>query len=194
MSGERQQVRLAVASYFGGTLVTADAGTCYQNGPLAGSGLGTAFPYEVKGIPDSYYVAGMAAGVGWGAVMGIRLERATKRDSYGGATSGWRARRYKVSCELVALSQEPHLETAGAGLDDLIEAMHALIYADRTLGTTGGAYAGNPGGRLIIQAGENPFGIDDSTQPWQPVGPEDKRSRYVGEATVEFEALTMVEA
>ena len=194
MAGERQQVRLAVAAYFGGTLVTADAGTCYQGGPLNGYGLGTAYPYEVKGIPDPYYVAGMPAGRGWGAVMGVKISRSTKRDSIGGATSGWRARHYKVTCELVVLSQEPHLEVAGAGLDDLIEAMHALMYADRTLGTTGGAYAGNPGGRLLIQAGEGPFGINDSTMPWQPVQGDEKHGRYVGEGTVEFECLTMVEA
>lgn len=194
MAGERQQVRNAVAAYFGGTLVTADAGTAYQGGSLTSFGLGTAYPYEVKGVPDSYYTAGTPAGFGWGAVLGVKISRATKRDSIGGATSGWRARHYKVSCELVAISQEPHLETAGAGLDDLIEAMHTLIYADRTLGTTGGAYASNPGGRLIIQAGEGTAGINDSTMPWQPVGPEDKRSRYVGEATIEFECLTMVAA
>lgn len=194
MAGERQQVRLAVASYFGGTLQTSDAGVYYQGGSLTAYGLGTAFPYEVKGIPDSYYTAGTAAGFGWGAVMGIKLSRSTRRDSYGGATSGWRKRLYKVTCELVALSQEPHLETAGAGLDDLIEAMHTLIYADRTLGTTGGAYASNPGGRLLIQAGENPFGIQDTTMPWQPVTEKEQRGRYVGEATVEFEALTMVSA
>lgn len=45
MAGERQQVRNAVAAYFGGTLVTADAGTCYQGGSLTSYGLGTAYPY-----------------------------------------------------------------------------------------------------------------------------------------------------
>ena len=189
MSGDRQLVRRAVAAYFGGTLVEADAGICYQGGSLVSAGLGTVFPYSVKGIPDEYYFTGMPDGTGWGAVMGIRLDRSTKREAYAGATSGWRARRYTVTCELVVLSQLPHIEVAGAGLDDLIDGMHALIYADRTLGTSHENY---PGGRLIMQAGEKPAGIEDKTPTWLPLDAE--RGRYMGEGEMTFEALTMVEA
>lgn len=192
MAGDRQLVRNAVAAYFGGTLVTADAGTAYQGGPLTSFGLGTAYPYSVKSIPDEYFTIGMPAGQGWGCVLGItRVQRTTKRDSYGGATSGWRARRYKITCELALICELPHIEVAGAGLDDLIDQMHALIYADRTLGTTSAAYAAQ-GGRLIIEAGENPAGITDETSKFEPI--DSAKGRYTGDATVEFEALTMVAA
>jgi hypothetical protein len=194
MAGDRQLVRNAVAAYFGGTLVTADAGTCYQGGPLVSSGLGTAYPYQVKGVPDPYYFTGMPAGTQWGTVMGLRADRDTTRDSYGGATSGWRKRYYTITCELVVISQAPHVETAGAGLDDLIDAMHALIYADRTLGTTGGIYDSLANGRLIQQAGENPYGIKDSTPVWAPVKTGDEHSRWFGEGVLSFQALTMVAA
>lgn len=194
MAGDRQLVRRAVAAYFGGTQVPGDQGICYQNGPLASAGLGTAYPYQVKGVPDPYYFAGMPPGQGWGTVMGLKVERSTKRDSYGGATSGWRKRVYTVTCELVVISQLPHIETAGAGLDDLIDGMHGLIYADRTLGTTGGIYNTLANGRLIQQAGENPYGIQDRTLPWLPVNDDKDRGRYVGEAEVSFDAVTMVAA
>src|SRR5579859_7665525 len=102
MAGDRQLVRDAVAAYFGGSLVTADAGTCYQGGPLAGAGLGTAFPYLIKGgAPDTYYTLGEPSGTSWGAVMTVHLSRVVNtRDSYGGATSGWRKRIYTVKCSL----------------------------------------------------------------------------------------------
>jgi hypothetical protein len=192
MAGDRQLVRNAIAAYFGGTLVTADAGTAYQGGPLTAYGLGTAYPYSVKGIPDQYFTEGQPAGQGWGVVLGItKVMRVTKRDSYGGATSGWRARRYRIICELALICELPHIEVAGAGLDDLIDQVHALIYADRTLGTTSATYAAQ-GGRLIVEAGENPFGIEDQTDKFQPL--DSAKGRYTGDATVTFEALTMVSA
>jgi hypothetical protein len=190
MAGDRQLVRNAVAAYFGGTLVTADAGTCYQGGPLASRGLGTVFPYLVKGsAPDSYYTAGMAAGTGWGAVMTVHLGQVRNtRDSYGGATSGWRKRLYAVLCSLDVISYAAHLEQAEAPLDDLVNAMDDLIYADRTLGTTGEDY---PGGRLIIQAGENPEGITHGEPEWST---EADRSRGRGGMNCTFTVLTMVSA
>ena len=190
-AGDRNLVRNAIAQYFGGTLVPTDAGICYQNGPLAAAGLGTAYPYVVKGVPDGYFTIGVPAGFGWGAVMGIRqVHRATRREAMGGPTSGWRGRRYTIVCELVALSQERHVETAEQGLDDLVDAMHALIYADRTLGTTSGVY---PTGRLITEAGEGPAGIEDLTEGFAPVA-GDERGRYAGEGTLTFTALTQVAA
>lgn len=189
MAGDRQLVRRAVAAYFGGTQNIADAGICYQNGPLTTAGLGTVFPYSVKRVPDKYYTTGMPTGIGWGAVMGLRVKRNTKRDSMGGATSGWRARHYTILCELIVLTELPHIEVAGAGLDDLIDAIHGLFYADRTLGTTSASY---PTGRLITQAGENPYGIQDDTLPFEPA--DEKQGRYFGEATLSFEALTMIAA
>jgi hypothetical protein len=191
-AGDRQLVREAVASYFGGSLVTADSGIAYQGGPLVSAGLGTAYPYQVKGIPDEYYTAGMAAGAGWGTVMGIRMTRDTTREAMGGPTSGWRKRVYTVTCELVVISYEQHVEIAGAGLDDLLDGMYALIFADRTLGTTSPAYSAQ-GGRLIMQAGEGPYGIKDDTQGWWPADSQG-RGKYIGQATLSFQALTMVAA
>ena len=191
MAGDRQLVRNAVAAYFGGSLQTADAGVYYQGGPLASAGLGTAYPYKIKrGAPDSCYTLGEADGTGWGAVMTVSLGVTTLRDSYGGATSGWRARRYRVTCALDVISYLPHLEQAESAFDDLVNGMDALIYADRTLGTTSAAYAAQ-GGRLIIQAGEKPYGIVHGQPEWSV---EADRGRGRGGIDYEFEALTMVAA
>lgn len=191
MAGDRQLVRNAVAAYFGGTLQTSDAGIYYQNGPLSSQGLGTAFPYLIKGsAPDSYYTLGAADGSGWGAVLTVAIGVVILRDSYGGATSGWRARRYRITCSLDVISYAEHLEGAEAPLDDLLNAMDALIYADRTLGTTSGAYA-DQGGRLIIEAGEKPYGIVHGAPVWAT---EADRGRGRGGIDYTFEALTMVEA
>jgi hypothetical protein len=185
---ERQLVRLAVASYFGGAKVTADAGTCFQGGPLTAFGLGTAYPYTVRNVPDEYYTAGMPAGQNWGAVMSTtRVERNTRLDSYGGQTSGYWARRYTIECEIALICELPHIEVAGAALDDLIDKVHALIYADRTLGTNGGA-----SGLQILQAGAGRAGIRDVTGKFAAL--DEVKGRYAAEATVTFEALTMVTA
>lgn len=192
MSGDRQLVREAVAAYFGGTKSTADGGNYYQSGPLASSGLGTAYPYLVKGAPDAYYTQGVAAGSGWGAVMSVRIGTTRIiRSSYGGATSGWRERHYTVTCALDVISYEPHLETAEAGLDDLVDALLALIYADRTLGTTSATlYPAT--GRLITQAGEGREGITVSApQDWTV---DDDRGRGRGGLEISFDALTMIAA
>jgi hypothetical protein len=192
MAGDRQLVRNAVAAYFGGTLQTSDAGIYYQNGPLASAGLGTAFPYKIKrGAPDTYYTLGEADGTGWGCVLTVGLGPVRNtRDSYGGAVSGWRKRLYTVSCGLDVISYLPHLEQAESAFDDLVNGMDALIYADRTLGTTSPVYAAQ-GGRLIIQAGENPAGITHGQPEWTVEG---DRGRGEGGMEYTFEVLTMVSA
>lgn len=200
MTGDRQLVRQAVAAYFGGSLVTTDEGICYQDGPLTAAGLGTTYPYTVKGVPDEYHFAGQDPGVAWGAVMGIiRCRRITSRirgGGMGGPTSGFRNRFYSVTCTFEVISQEPHLETAEAGFDDLLDQAEALIYADRTLGTTDkpDLYPNPPywGNRLIIQAGEGSAGIETDPQPFVPAG--DPRGRYVGVGTLSFEAVTTIAA
>ena len=189
MAGDRQLVRLAVAAYFGGTQVT-DGETKYQGGPLTAYGLGTAYPYSVRHAPDTDFTAGQPPGQNWGCVLSTtRVRRVTTRDSYGGATSGWRARHYTVTCEIGLICELAHIEVAGAGLDDLIDQVHALIYADRTLGTTSNIY---PTGRLITQAGEGRTGITDETDKFAELDRE--KGRYAAQATVIFDALTMVEA
>jgi hypothetical protein len=186
--GERQLVRLAVASFFGGTLVTADAGVCFQGGPLTGNGLGTAYPYTVRHAPDEYYTTGMPDGQNWGCVLSTtRLERNTRLDSYGGKFSGYWERRYTIECELALICELPHIEVAGAGLDDLIDAMEAMVFADRTLGTNDGSK-----GVRIIQAGPGRAGIRDVTPKFEAL--DEVKGRYAAEATVTFEALVMIAA
>ena len=188
MSGDRQLVREAIAAYFGGTQSTSDAGIYYQGGPLATAGLGTAYPYLIKGAPDKAYTTGEQAGAGWGAVLSVRLgEQHITRKAMGGATSGWRQRRYQVTCALEVLSYEPHLETAEAGLDDLIDGLLGLVYADRTLGTTSATY---PTGRLITEAGEGEDGITIAGAEWTVVS----RSEARGGLLITFNADTYVQA
>jgi hypothetical protein len=190
MSGDRKLVREAVAAYFGGSLVTADAGICYQGGPLVAAGLGTAYPYRIKkAAPDQYYTAGMPEGTGYGSVLTVSLgpERIT-RIGMGGKTSGWRQRQYMTVCDIEMLTYEPHLETGEQALDNLVDALLDLIYADRALGTTSTAY---PNGRLITQAGEGAAGID--------VGPMGEfavadRGRGKGGISVTFDCDTYVTA
>jgi len=190
-AGDRQLVREAVAAYFGGAKSTADGGNYYQGGPLSAAGLGTAYPYLIKGgAPDEYYTQGVAAGTGWGAVLSVRVgTQRIIRSSYGGPTSGWRERHYTVTCALDVISYEPHLETAEAGLDDLTDALLGLIYADRTLGTTSNAY---PTGRLITQAGEGREGITiGEPLDWTV---EADRGRGRGGLEIIFDVMTMIAA
>lgn len=186
-AGDRQLVRSAVAAYFGGTLQTSDAGICYQGGPLASQGLGTAFPYLIKGgAPDTYYTLGEPDGTSWGAVMTVHLGQVRNtRDSYGGATSGYRKRLYTVTCSLDVISYAAHLEGAEAPLDDLVNGIDALIYADRTLGTT------TANSILIIEAGEGRNGIVHGEPQWTV---DADRGRGRGGMDYTFDVLTMVEA
>lgn len=202
MAGDRQLVRQAVASYFGGSLVTTDAGIAYQGGPLVSSGLGTAYPYMVKGgAPDQYYTAGMSPGAGWGAVMTVHLgpaeitRNARRGGSLGGPTSGFRGRWYTTRCMIDVLSYEPHLETTEAGLDSLVDAFLGLIYADRTLGSTNAGLYPNPpyfGNRLIMQAGEQPKYITVTDPVWAELDAD--RGKFGGGCSIEFECLTMIAA
>ena len=196
MAGDRHLVREAVAAYFGGTKEATDLGEYYQGGPLAAAGLGAAWPFPPKGLPDKLFTQGVPAGFAWGAVMLVqsphRLTRRRPEGAMGGPTSGWRARRYTVTCELLALSYEPYVETAEAGLDDLLDLIEGQVYLDRTLGTTN-AVLYPATGRLITEAGEGPEGIVTAPEPFAPVEGSDRGS-YGGYATVTFTALTMVQA
>lgn len=189
-AGDRRLVREAVAAYFGGTENAEDAGIYYQGGPLSGLGLGTAYPYKIKkGAPDQYYTQGND--LGWGAVLSVALGQADiKRIAIGGQTGGWRARSYTVTCSLDVISYQAHLETAESGVDDLVDALIGLVYADRTLGTTDAVLYPETG-RLITQAGELPEGITVGAADWEV---EDDRGRGRGGLAITFTALTMVEA
>lgn len=196
-AGDRQNVRQAIAAYFGGALVPDDAGDYYQGGPLTQYGLGTAYPYLIKGAPpDEYFTLGQPDGVQFGAVMAVRLrDTSVSRIAIGGTTSGYRERRYRVECGFTALSYFPHLESAEQALDTLVDQWQQLLYADRTLGTSSNLLYPNPpyfGNRLIQEAGERPYGytVSDSSE-WTVV---DDRGRAFGGIAITFDAYTVVMA
>ncbi len=196
MSGDRQLVREAVAAYFGGARETADAGNYYQSGPLATLGLGTAFPYKIKeGAPDSFYFAGEPSGSGWGAVLTVNMgEARISRKAMGGKTSGFRLRRYMAICSIEVLSFEPHLEVAEAGLDDLVDGMLGLIYADHTLGSVNPSLYPNPpyfGNRLIEQAAE---GLEGVITVGEPAFEVTERGRAKGGISVSFNVDNYVQS
>jgi len=194
MSGDRQLVREAIATYFGGSPGNAAEGIFYQDGPLNGLGLGTAYPYTVKGAPDAAYTAGQPAGTAFGAVLSVRLEETLiTRLAIGGKTSGFRGRHYTAVCALEVISYGQLLETAEASLDELTDGLLSMIYADRTLGTTAPAIYPNPpyfGGRLITQAGEGETGIIVGAPFWDT----SDRAKGRGGLAVTFGALTMIQA
>lgn len=195
MTGDRQNVRQAIASYFGGAQCWFDAGIYYQGGPLTPYGLGTAFPYLIKGAPDEYFTVNQAEGGGWGAIMSVHLEQVPiTRIAIGGPTSGWRQRTYRVRCVFEVISYEPHLEVTEAGFDNLIDQWLTLFYADRTLGTTNAALYPLPqyfGNRLIQEAGERPAGINVGEAGWDVEG---DRGRAEGGLEITFDAETVVQA
>ncbi len=184
MAGDRQLVRLAVAQFFGGTQVTADDEVKFQNGPLTAYGLGTAYPYSVRHAPDTDFTAGAPTGRNWGCVLSTtKVRRLVNLDSYGGPSSGIWLRKYTITCEIALICELQHIEVAGAGLDDLIDQMDALIFADRTLGTNSGS-----GGVKILTAGTDKQAIADDTDKFAEIDKD--KGRYAGMATVTFQALT----
>ncbi len=194
-AGDRQNVRQAVAAWFGGAQSWDDQGIYYQGGPLTPYGLGTAFPYLVKkSPPDQYFTAGQAEGSGWGAIMTVKLrEVPVTRIAVGGPVSGWRESRYRVECAFEVISYDLHLETAEAGLDGLLDQWKALLYADRTLGTSGNPLYPDPpyfGNRLIQEAGERPYGyVTSDSSEWVV---DDDRGRGYGGIGITFDAVTDV--
>ena len=193
--GNRRQLCNAIAAYFGGTEVdTPEGGVYYQGGPLAAAGLGTAFPYPVKSAPEEAFTAGTEAGFGWGVALTVRLGEGqfVTRKAMAGATGGWRLRRYMVSCGLEFRSWQPHIEVSLAGLDDLVDGLFGLVYADRTLGTTTNDVAQYPpNGRLITQAGEMPDGIKVTPLEIESIA---ERGKATGGLAFTFAADTFVMA
>lgn len=182
MAGDRQLVRLAVAAFFGGTQVT-DGEVKFQGGPLTAYGLGTAYPYSVRHAPDTDYTAGAAAGRNWGCVLSTtRVRRTVTLDSYGGPSSGIWLRKYTITCEIGLICELAHIEVAGAGLDDLIDQAEALIFADRTLGTTGSSSI------RILTAGTDKAAIVDETDRFAEIDKD--KGRYAAQASITFQALT----
>lgn len=178
----RQAVRTGMATYFGGTLVSSDRS--WQNGPLTASGLGAVKAYIGKGVPDSDYVAGMAAGRGMGAIALIQLAQSHRfRQAFGGGTAqnvatGWKQETFTVTLHLYHIAEQPHVEDAEADLEALIQAVITLIEADRTLGQT------------VVQAGEGLQGIDSAMD----VPEINQRGRARTYATVTFAVETFAQA
>lgn len=185
MAGDRQLVRLAVAQFFGGAQVT-DGEVKFQGGPLSAYGLGTAYPYSVRHAPDTDYTAGMPSGQNWGCVLSTtKISRVTTLDSYGGPNSGIWLRKYAITCDIALICELEHIEVAGAGLDDLLDAAISLVFADRTLGTQGGAQ----GVTILATSTErNRITLTDSTEKFAEVDPV--KGRHAGLATLTFQALT----
>jgi hypothetical protein len=195
-AGDRQNVRQAVAAYFGGAQVPDDAGDYFQGGPLTPYGLGTAYPYLIKGAPpDPYFTLGQAPGAAFGAVMAVKLQQVpVRRIAIGGPTSGWRQKTFRVYCGLFCLSTFPHLEQAEQALDTLVGQWEALLYLDRTLGTSNNPLYPNPpyfGNRLIQEAGERPYGyVTGDSGDWSDA---DDRGRSWGGISITFDAVVTVQ-
>jgi hypothetical protein len=196
VTGDRQNVRQAVASYFGGAQCVDDQGIYYQGGPLTVYGLGTAYPYLIKGgPPDAYFTAGQAPGVNQGAIMSVYLQDVTiGRIAIGGPTSGYRQRTYRIRCAFEVISEQQHVETSEAFLDTLIDQWLLTLYADRTLGTSSNLLYPDPpyfGNRLIQEAGERPAGIQVGEPGWDVAR---DRGRAEGGVFITFDAQTVVMA
>lgn len=195
MPGYRQLVKRAVAQYFGGAeQVGAEAlGIYYGQGPLVNNGLNNAWPYQAKGVPDILYfgsggvAGGEIPGESFGAILLVELGRnKITRQALGGPVSGWREIETPVLCHLDMQSTFTYAEQAETAADDLVEAFIELIYLDRTLGTTGG-YPTYPDTRLIVEAGEKPYGIESELLPGYV---DEDRGRVVFEAEVQFNVST----
>lgn len=146
----RQDVRVGIAKYFGGsTLTTAN---WYQPTPLVASGLAGVRAYYSTRIDDHEYFQTLTAGRGMGALMCVHLPQTTEtRLAIGGILN----RPYAVELYVFHLSTKPPSEDAQADLDDLIDAIVARLRADPTLGM--GPGSGSP--VVVIQAGEGERGI-----------------------------------
>lgn len=190
VSGDRQLVRNAIAAYFGGTQqTTPDGGVYYQGGPLSALGLGTVYPYRIKGsAPGTFYTQGTPAGFGWGAVMTVTLGEANG-DRY---SQQWRVRHYSAVCYLEGKSFEPQLTVSEEGFDDLIDAIQAMVWADPALGTTDqSAYPLT--GRLITQAGEAAPSVGISgVKAAEPQWEAKERGMAWGGTTITFAADTFI--
>lgn len=163
----RAAVRLAVAAYFAPPN-TANVATLYRSRP--------------KVVPGQAY--NLAAMGGSGAVVIVHLTRDPEvREAMGGLTSGERYNRHQVALEIRLQSVKPEAMDAQDDYDAVVDSIFAMIHADRTLGTGGGATG------AVWQAGEGPAGIVH--QPAEPV--LTKQSVRL-DGVVRFEAWEWVQA
>jgi hypothetical protein len=159
----REQVRVGVAEYFGGT--TQDERGFYRATPLADLGLSGVWPYFVSydnRVQDRDYFEGLDSGATFGAVMAVHLSVSTEtRLEIGGLAGGVLNRPFNTQLYLWYSATRPPSSDAQAAFDDLLDAIVDRIRADPTLGM--GVNSGAP--TLVTQAGEGEAGITVSTPP-----------------------------
>jgi hypothetical protein len=119
------------------------------------------------------------------------------RQALGGPVSGWRDYTHRVVCHLWQQSHYTYAEQAETQFDDLIEAFIELIWQDRTLGTTNPGLYPNPpwpDNRLIVEAGEKPFGISAVMGEPEFMDESDPAGALETHGMVTFEATTYFQA
>lgn len=139
----RSTVRHAIADY-----LTAGAIT----------GVGTIFASPPKLSRTSDALVGAAPGAVSGAVVYIEITESFEiRVGLGGTGAGKKSVHHTVQCYVFFHSVQRRAEDAMDDHDDIIEALLALLRADRTLGTT--TSSPSP----IFQNGEGDAGITVAT-------------------------------
>jgi hypothetical protein len=155
----RQDIRIGVAEYFGGT--TQDERGFYRATPLAEFGLSGVWPYFVNydnRVEDRDYFEGLDSGATFGAVMAVHLNVSTEtRLEIGGVLNA----PFNTQLYLWYFASKQSPGVAQAAFDDLLDAIKARIRADPTLGM--GINSGAPA--IVTQAGEGETGITVNTPP-----------------------------
>ncbi|WP_326829683.1 hypothetical protein OIE13_05975 [Streptosporangium sp. NBC_01810] len=174
----RETVRRGIAEYFGGLLDPSDpAATLYRPGPLLPYSLATVRAYAGRPRqPDTDFTVGLEPPRAMGARMTIGLATTTERRV---TTGGWKALVIQVSLGIEVLGTAPHPEIAQAEVDELLEAIAAMVRADPTLGG------------CVLQAGEGSRGIVTTCS--EPLF-EGSSSRLGITASVAFDADVYLEA
>jgi hypothetical protein len=164
----RRDVRVGIAEYFGGTVLTAD--NWYQPTPLAAQGLAGVRPYFETRFKDHEYFETLTAGRKMGALMCMHVAEYTEKRL---TTGGFMDVPYEVHLYLWHLARKSdRIEEAQEDLDRLIQAVIDRIRTDPTLGG------------VVTQAGETARGITVSMST--PVSEPATTVRQ--EATISFAA------
>jgi hypothetical protein len=174
----REDVRVGIAKYFGGT--TKDARNFYRPSPLKALGLSGVRAYYNDRLDDNRdYVEGLDPGAMFGAVMGVHLATTNEtRLTIGGTLD----RPYSVELYVWYMASKPPPEDAQSAFDDLLDAVVARIRADPTLGMD--VNSGAP--TIVTQAGEGARGITTtSAVPYSEPG-----AATYGSAVISFDVST----
>lgn len=176
---DRKLLRQGIASYFGGATFDA-AYQIYRPTPLASFGLGGVRTYMPVIVTGEDRMIGLTPGSTMGAVMGVWLGESTEtRLTIGGTLN----RPLEAHLMIWHLSMGPITEDAQAHVDDLVEAVVALIRADPTLGM-----GPNTSGPRITQAGEGDRGI--TVSPGWPATEPGASPKTLQDAAISFQVNT----